>query len=124
MRVRVVFSFHRALVAACVTSAGVAVGLGCSAAGSLAPAVPELDAAGGGLTGINGSDAGASSGGGEAFATEGGAVVDASDSGRTCTGEGGPGTFTCTGSLSVPRDVPSGAGLPDGTVLVAGGRCV
>jgi hypothetical protein len=121
MHVHVAFPFHRALVVACVASAGVAVGLGCSAGGSSAPAAAGSDAAGGGPMAFGGVDAGASNGGGEAFTSDGGAVPDASDSGPTCTGDGGPGSFTCTGSLSVPRDVPSGAGLPDGTVLIAGG---
>ncbi|MGH7437395.1 MAG: hypothetical protein ACRENE_17085, partial [Polyangiaceae bacterium] len=48
-------------------------------------------------------------------------VVDAADGGPSCTSDGGPGTFTCTGSMSVARDVPGGATLPNGQVLVAGG---
>ena len=48
-------------------------------------------------------------------------VADAADGGPNCTSEGGPGTFTCTGSMSVARDVPGGATLPGGKVLVAGG---
>lgn len=51
-------------------------------------------------------------------------LVDASDGGPSCTADGGPGTFTCTGSMSFARDVPGGATLPGGKVLVAGGWSV
>ncbi|HEX4447436.1 MAG TPA: kelch repeat-containing protein [Polyangiaceae bacterium] len=50
----------------------------------------------------------------------GGTGGDASDGG-VCAGGGGPGTFTCTGSLSVPREAPGAAVLANGKVLVAGG---
>jgi hypothetical protein len=54
-----------------------------------------------------------------------GAVIlpeaDAAEGGPSCTADGGAGTFTCTGSMSVARDVPGGATLPSGKVLVAGG---
>jgi hypothetical protein len=43
------------------------------------------------------------------------------DAGRHCEGDGGPGTFTCTSSMSVARNVPGGATLPGGKVLVGGG---
>jgi hypothetical protein len=45
-------------------------------------------------------------------------AMSASDSG---CGDGGPGTFSCTGGLNTPRSAPGGAGLANGNVLVAGG---
>jgi|HubBroStandDraft_6_1064221.scaffolds.fasta_scaffold35523_3 hypothetical protein len=54
---------------------------------------------------------GASEGG-----TDGGVTSDAA-----CAGDGGPGTFTCTGSLATARIAPGAAVLSSGAVLVAGG---
>ncbi|MGD0676782.1 MAG: hypothetical protein ABSC94_15320 [Polyangiaceae bacterium] len=67
--------------------------------------------------------------GGSAAATDGGndasdAGVDAApsaDGGCPGGGDGGSGTFTCTGGLAVARSAPGGAVLPNGQVLVAGG---
>ncbi len=48
------------------------------------------------------------------------AGMDASTQDGGCGG-GGPGTFSCTGSLHTARGAPGGAGLTSGKVLVAGG---
>lgn len=120
MHAWLVFRFDRGLVKALLTSAGLAASVGCSGNGSSAPSTPAADASGGDSSVDVGFGMGSSSSGGESFA-DGAAAADASDAGPTCSGDGGSGTFTCTGSLSVARDVPAGAGLPDGTALVAGG---
>lgn len=62
----------------------------------------------------------------DAFELLADAALDAADAvpdaaGPNCAADGGSGTFTCTGSMLVARDVPGGATLPDGKVLVAGG---
>jgi len=117
MHARAVFRPHRALATLCLVSAALAAGLGCSASSKSTAALADAG------TGNTPGPAGSSSGGGQSFVAEMDAApaVDASDSGPSCTGDGGRETFTCTGSLSVARDVPAGARLPDGTVLVAGG---
>jgi len=119
----VVFRFDRPHLPGCLVAVALAVGPGCSASSTATPAGPAADGgtrAPPGIGGVGGTDAAAFSGGGGALFADA-ATADASDSGPTCTGDGGPQTFTCTGSLSVARDVPAGAGLPDGTVLVSGG---
>jgi hypothetical protein len=51
----------------------------------------------------------------------GGSTSDAPEGGPNCEADGGSETFTCTGAMSVARDVPGGATLSNGSVLVAGG---
>jgi hypothetical protein len=111
--------FHaRAAMALACAIAGSA--FACSSAGSAgAKAAADSSPEGG-----SGSADGASGsfGGGGAFdspALE--QVADAGDAGPRCATDGGPGTFSCTGSMSSARDVPGGARLPDGRVLIAGG---
>ena len=48
-------------------------------------------------------------------------AADAGDGGPNCSADGGSATFSCTGAMLVARDVPGGATLPSGKVLVAGG---
>ena len=124
MQARAVFPLERAQAAVWLVLAGlagVAPGLGCSSSGGSQPA-PSTASEGGGSGGKGPLDAaGSSSSGGQIPAMDAPAGEDASDSGPSCSGDGGPGTFTCTGSLSVGRDAPLAAALPDGTVLVAGG---
>jgi hypothetical protein len=100
------------------------MGFGCSGKGSMAEPVAR-DAAVAQPT--SGTDASFQFGGGSSpmmtppAGPPEASAMDAGEAQAPCTGDGGPGTFTCTGSLSVPRDVPAGATLSDGTVLVAGG---
>jgi hypothetical protein len=46
---------------------------------------------------------------------------DAGEAGPPCGGDGGPGTFTCSGDLGTARIAPNIGALPGGKVLVAGG---
>ncbi len=48
-------------------------------------------------------------------------ATDAAEGGPNCAADGGSATFTCTGAMTLARDVPGGATLPGGKVLVAGG---
>jgi|HubBroStandDraft_6_1064221.scaffolds.fasta_scaffold07564_4 hypothetical protein len=125
MHAWLVFRFDRALATAGVVFAAIAAGaslLGaCTNNGSSAPGVASVDEGGVDSSVPVGLGGGSSSSGGGSFGADSAATGDGSDGGPTCTGDGGPGTFTCTGGLSVARNVPAGAGLPDGTGLVAGG---
>ncbi len=91
----------------------------CSSASSSGEAFPIEDAA------IDAFDASLGSEGGASTDASLDASIlpatDASEAGPNCAADGGPSTFTCTASMSVAREVPGGATLPNGKVLVAGG---
>ncbi len=70
---------------------------------------PSLDATSGTEASAH-VDAAMSSDGGSESGSDGG-----------CGGDGGPSTFSCTGSLNTARAAPGGAALANGKVLVAGG---
>jgi len=69
------------------------------------------------------AEAGATGAGDSSTILDGGGdgATSATDVDSGCAGDGGPGTFTCTGSLATPRIAPGAAVLSTGSVLVAGG---
>ncbi len=71
----------------------------------------DVDAGGSSATIDGGTDAG----------DAGPDVVPNADSACSGDGDGGSGTFTCTGRLAVARSAPGGAVLANGQVLIAGG---
>jgi large repetitive protein len=97
--------------------------MGCFGSNSTVPATTDArDAAAGDGAPVGDSEVGASDGG--SLRTNDAATSDAGDDaadGGACAGGGGPGTFTCTGDLTVPREAPGAAVLGNGKVLVAGG---
>jgi hypothetical protein len=93
---------------------------GCSSSANGSAYVPPSDAGGGASPDATLVDEDAGSPGVPSDGAPG-AAADASDAGRTCTADAGPQTFTCTGSMATARNVPGGATLPNGKVLVAGG---
>lgn len=99
--------------------------MGCFGGNSTVPAMTGAgDAAAG--DGAPPGDGEVGSGDGGNLRTNDAAVADAGDAGDEadggpCAGGGGPGTFTCTGDLAVPREAPGAAVLGNGKVLVAGG---
>jgi len=111
-----------------LASMGVAGLVGCFGSSSSASPPGGQDASSTPVAADSGGDA-MTAEAGATGASDSSTIVDAGGDGATsttggdsgCAGDGGPGTFTCTGSLATPRIAPGAAVLSTGSVLVAGG---